>query len=55
MAETSNSSEQGNRVVSASLPPNLVSVLEARAETEDRSLSQVVRRALAAALHEEAR
>lgn len=48
-------SEQGNRIVSASLPPNIVSVLEARAEAEDRSLSQVVRRALTAALHSEVR
>ena len=44
MAETSNGSEQGNRIVSASLPADLVGVLQARAEAEDRSLSQVVRR-----------
>ncbi len=52
---TSNGNEQGNRIVSTSLPPHLVSVLEAKAQAEDRSLSQVVRRTLAVALQGERR
>jgi hypothetical protein len=48
--QTSPKDTRGGRVIAAYLPANLVALVEARARIEERSNSQVIRRALRAAM-----
>jgi hypothetical protein len=50
---TSPKDKRGGRVMAAYLPANLVALVEARARIEERSNSQVIRRALRESMSDE--